>query len=232
MKKFAVIVAGGSGVRMGTETPKQFLLLHNKPVLCHTIDIFLTAYSDIKIILVLPQEHLAKAVELQQYFTKNINQIEIVVGGKTRFHSVQNGLKLVTENAIVFVHDGVRCLVSKHLITSCCNQAMQLGSAIPAVAATDSIRIVKNNYHQIEDRNNVKIIQTPQTFLSNILLKAFNQNYQESFTDEATVVEAMGEKVHLIEGDYNNIKITRPVDLVIAEKMLDNKKTDSINPHY
>ena len=220
MKKYAVIVAGGSGLRMGTETPKQFLLLNHKPVLWHTINAFLTAYNDIKIILVLPQEHLVKGEELKKYFVNTVNEISIVVGGTTRFHSVQNGLKLVEKDAIVFVHDGVRCLASMGLIERCFEQAMQIGSAIPAVTATDSIRIVEENSHHIADRNAIKIIQTPQTFLSNILLAAFNQSYQESFTDEATVVESFGQKVFLCDGDYNNIKITRPVDLVVAEKIL------------
>ena len=220
MKKFAVIVAGGNGLRMGTETPKQFLLLNSKPILWHTINQFLTAYNNIKIILVLPQEYLEKGEELKQIFSNKSNRIEVVAGGQTRFHSVKNGLKLVEENAVIFVHDGVRCLVSKGLIERCYEQAMQLGSAIPAVAATDTIRIVEDNQHKVVDRNNVQIIQTPQTFLSNILLKAFNQPYQNFFTDEATVVETMGENVHLIEGEYTNIKITRPIDLVVAKGIL------------
>jgi 2-C-methyl-D-erythritol 4-phosphate cytidylyltransferase len=220
MKKFAVIVAGGSGVRMGTDTPKQFLLLNNKPVLWHTIHSFLTAYNDIKIILVLPQEHLEKGEILRNNFTNDKNNIQIVAGGQTRFHSVQNGLKLVKKNAIVFVHDGVRCLLTKDLITRCCEQAMQLGSAIPAVAATDSIRMLEGAHHKVANRNDVRMIQTPQTFLSNILLAAFEQPYNEIFTDEATVVEANGQAVFLCEGDYNNIKITRPVDLLVAHNYL------------
>jgi 2-C-methyl-D-erythritol 4-phosphate cytidylyltransferase len=226
MKKFAVIVAGGSGLRMGSNTPKQFLLLNNQPVLWHTINAFLQTYNDIKIILVLPQEHLSQGELIKNSFVNNLNNIEIVTGGTTRFHSVQNGLKFVDENAIIFVHDGVRCLVNKDLIERCYEQTIKLGSAIPAVAATDSIRIIENSSHKIADRNCVRIIQTPQTFLSNILLAAFNQNYQESFTDEATVVEANGQDVFLCEGDYNNIKITRPVDLLIAERVLVNRELD------
>jgi 2-C-methyl-D-erythritol 4-phosphate cytidylyltransferase len=220
MKKFAVIVAGGSGVRMGTDTPKQFLLLNNKPVLWHTINSFFNAYDDIKIILVLPQEHLEKGEILRNEFANSMHQIMIVAGGQTRFHSVQNGLKLVEENAVVFVHDGVRCLVTKDLIERCCEQALQLGSAIPVVAATDSIRILEDEHHKVVNRNDVRMIQTPQTFLSNILLAAFAQPFNESFTDEATVVEANGQQVFLCEGDYNNIKITRPVDLLVAQNYL------------
>ena len=217
MKKYAIIVAGGSGVRMGTETPKQFLLLKEKPVLWHTINAFINTYSDINIILVLPKEHLKKGKEIAANFSCNI---ELVIGGLTRFHSVQNGLKLVKEESIIFVHDGVRCLVSKDLIEICYKQSIELGSAIPAVAAIDSMRIVENNNHKIIDRNKVQIIQTPQTFLSSIILPAFKQPYNETFTDEATVVEAFGTKIFLCQGDYNNIKITRPVDLLIAASII------------
>ena len=137
-----------------------------------------------------------------------------------RFYSVKNGLKLVDKNAIVFVHDGVRCLVDESLIKRCYNQAVAMGSAIPAVAATDSIRIVDGVNNKVADRSNVRIIQTPQTFQSNLLLEAFEQDFDDAFTDEATVVEAMGKPVFLCEGDYKNIKITRPVDLLVAESIL------------
>lgn len=220
MKKFAVIVAGGSGTRMCTDTPKQFLLLHNKPILWYSINAFLNAYSDINIIVVLPQEHVQKGEEIKQSFETITSSITLVVGGATRFHSVQNGLKYVEPDSVVFIHDAVRCLLTRDLIETCCQQAIEKGSAIPAVTATDSIRIAQNNEHKIMDRNQVYIVQTPQTFLSNIVLKAFEQPYSETFTDEATVVEATGTQVHLCKGNYNNIKITRPIDLFIAEKLM------------
>lgn len=219
MKKIAVIVAGGSGVRMGVETPKQFLLLNNKPILWHTINCFLQTFNDIKIVVVLPVQHLQKGKDIINDFGADAYKIEITTGGATRFHSVQNGLKLVQDEAVVFVHDAVRCLISKTLIEECYNQTVQLGSAIPVVAATDSIRIATPNQHKIIDRNSVKIIQTPQTFLSSIILPAFAQQYNESFTDEATVVEYFGTEIFLCNGDYNNIKITRPIDLIIAASM-------------
>ncbi len=222
MKKIAVIVAGGSGLRMGAFIPKQFLLLKGKPVLWHTVTAFVTAFDDIKVVLVLPEEHIERGVEMLTTIEKN-DCVEIVKGGATRFHSVQNGLKRVEGEAIVFVHDGVRCLVSKELIVRCYNQALQNGSAIPAVAATDSIRMVDSTKNFVANRNNVRLIQTPQTFNSSILLPAFQQTFIEAFTDEATVVEAFGNPVFLCEGEYDNIKITRPVDLVIAENFLENK---------
>jgi len=128
---------------------------------------------------------------------------------------------LDTTNAIVFVHDGVRCLLTTDLIKRCFEQALSKGSAIPAVAATDSIRIAgKDEESKIADRNQVRIIQTPQTFKAELLLPAFNQEYTEAFTDEATVVEAFGNKIYLIEGEYNNLKITRPIDLLVADMIL------------
>ena len=223
MKKISVIVAGGSGLRMGGELPKQFLLLQNKPLLWHTITAFFSAYADIEIVLVLPKSHMQPGRQIANMFANN-NQITILEGGETRFNSVKNGLAMVPPNAIVFVHDGVRCLVDISLIQRCYNQAVAMGSAIPAVAATDSIRIVNNDDNAVADRNNVRIIQTPQTFKSELLLAAFRQDFTNSFTDEATVVEASGEKIFLIDGDYNNLKITRPIDLIIAEKILEERK--------
>ena len=219
MKKYAIIVAGGSGTRMGADKPKQFLLLLGKPILWYTIDRFLAGFEAIKIILVLPVDHLMLGQQMLDTYFQGID-IEIVVGGATRFHSVQNGLKSINEPSVVFVHDGVRCLLSTDLIQRCYVQAVDKGSAIPAVAATDSIRLVDGDRHEVINRDAVRIIQTPQTFLSQILLPAFQQPYVDYFTDEATVVEANGEAGMLVEGEYENIKITRPADLIIAEQIL------------
>ncbi len=222
MKKFAVIVAGGIGQRMGVEMPKQFLLLRGKPVLWYTINAFLMAYDDLKVILVLPLAHLESGEELRNLFL-NKDRIEIVSGGLTRFHSVQNGLKIIKEQSVVFVHDGVRCLITKELIKNCYEQAIEKGSAVPAVASSDSIRITDGEQNYVADRDTVRLIQTPQTFLSDIILPAFEQEFSHAFTDEATVVEALGNEIFLIEGEYNNLKITRPIDLLIAEKILEER---------
>ena len=221
MKKIAIIVAGGKGLRMGSNVPKQFLLLQNKPLLWHSITAFFSAFTDIEIVLVLPKDYLEAGKQIAVTFTNN-HQITIIEGGETRFNSVKNGLTIVPPNTIVFVHDGVRCLVSVALIQRCFQQALTIGSDIPAVAATDSIRIVNDTESVVANRNNVRIIQTPQTFKSGLLLAAFMQDYKDTFTDEATVVEAYGEKIFLIDGDYNNLKITRPIDLLIAEKILED----------
>lgn len=219
MKRYAVIVGAGNGQRMGSAVPKQFLMLYRKPVIWYTIQAFLHAFPDINIILVLPEERMERAKKLLKEFVDNKN-INFVSGGPTRFHSVQNGLKLVEKDAIVFVHDAVRCLVSPQLIRQCNDQTLIKGSAIPAITATDSIRIVEGEKHYAADRNHIRIIQTPQTFLTNILLPAYAQDYDPAFTDEATVVEAYGGQVYLIEGETGNIKITRPPDLIIAKQFL------------
>ncbi len=194
MKKYAIIVAGGSGERMGNLLPKQFLLLHGKPVLVYSVKAFLDAFDDIRVIVVLPEAHVLKGEEMVREFQKD-NDIKVTVGGATRFESVKNGLQLVHDLSIVFVHDAVRCLVSKELIHRCYEQACRQGSAIPAVAPTDSIRLEDGSSYKVIDRNSVRVIQTPQTFQSQILLDAFQQPYQPFFTDEATVVETSGKEV-------------------------------------
>ena len=219
LKKFAVIVAGGTGSRMNNNTPKQFLLLQGKPVLYYTIRAFLQAYDDLEIILVLPEEHVAAGQEIIDAFF-DYNRIKITIGGRTRFHSVQNGLQLVQEEGIIFVHDAVRCMVSIGLIKKCYDAAIETGSAIPVINCKDSVRIITEDGNEALDRTAIKLVQTPQTFHSKILLPAYQIDYKDKFTDEATVVEAFGLKVQLVEGAENNFKITRPVDLIIAEQLL------------
>ncbi len=222
MNKYAVIVAGGNGSRMNSSIPKQFLLLKNKPVLYYTLNAFLQSYADMKIILVLPEEYIATGQEIiDAYF--DYDRIKITVGGRTRFHSVQNGLKLVEEESIVLVHDAVRCLVSTELIYRCYEAALEFGAAIPAIASRDSVRLITEEGNEAVERRNVRLIQTPQAFLSTILIPAYNIDYKDKFTDEATVVEAFGMKVKLVEGDEKNIKITQPADLVLAEMLLEDQ---------
>ena len=217
MKKIALIVAGGNGTRMNNEIPKQFLFLKNKPVLYYSIKAFLDAYADMEVILVLPEDHIGKGQEIiDGYF--DTSKFHITAGGRTRFHSVQNGLALIKEEeAIIFVHDGVRCLVTSDLIKRCYHAALESGTAIPAIACKDSVRLLTANGNKILNRDKVRLIQTPQTFHSKILLPAYGIDYKDQFTDEAAVVEAFGLKVNLIEGEMNNIKITTPADLFIAE---------------
>ena len=219
MKKTAIIVAGGTGQRMGTALPKQFLAIEGKSILLHTVDQFIAAFSDINFVVVLPADYIQEGQDLiassgrAQYF-------QFVAGGDTRFQSVKNGLAQVDPESIVFVHDAVRCLLTPDLIQRCYQQAVEKGSAIPAVASTDTIRIIDGTKHHLVNRENVMMIQTPQTFNTAILKIAFEQAYQPAFTDEANVLEASGKEVFLIEGEHENIKITRPLDLAIAEYIL------------
>lgn len=220
MKKVAIIVAAGKGSRMNREIPKQFLLLKQKPVLYYTIQSFLDAYMDMEIILVLPEEHIANGQEIIDGFFDN-SKIKICAGGRTRFHSVKNGLNLIEDECIIFVHDGVRCLVSPELIRSCYEHTLEKGTAIPVISCSDSVRLVNEVESIILDRNTIKLVQTPQTFHSKLLLPAFNIDYKDQFKDEAAVMEAFGLNVHLIEGAENNIKITTEMDLLLAEKILE-----------
>lgn len=219
MKKIALIVAAGKGSRMNNEIPKQFLLLKNKPVLYYTLKAFLNAYENIEIILVLPGQHIAKGQEIiDGYFDHS--RFRLCEGGRTRFHSVQNGLSLIKEESIVFVHDGVRCLLTSNLVKKCYEAAVENGTAVPAVECTDSVRMITDSGNKIINRSKLRLVQTPQTFHSKIILPAFEIDYKDKFTDEASVVEAFGIKIHLIEGEANNIKITTPADLLLAESLL------------
>jgi 2-C-methyl-D-erythritol 4-phosphate cytidylyltransferase len=220
MTKYAIIVAGGIGSRMESETPKQFLLLNGKPVLFYAIDIFLKTFDGCKIILVLPEEHIATGQEIIDAFF-DYNKIKIVVGGRTRFHSVQNGLNMVTdEDSIVFVHDAVRPMITSTLIMKCYASALENGTAIPTIPLKDSIRQLNENGNDAVDRASFVLVQTPQAFHAKILLPAFKIDYKDKFTDEASVVEAFGLTVALVEGEEQNIKITKPTDLILIEAIM------------
>lgn len=222
MKKFAVIVAGGSGSRMGAELPKQFLNILDKPILFYTLQAFLDSFPGLEIILVLQEAYFDTGHKIVASTSDPARTI-ITAGGETRFHSVKNGLEHIRQHSIVFVHDGVRCLVTPSLIRKCYETALESGNAIPAINAVDSIRIENINGNMPVDRNNIRIIQTPQTFSSEIIKTAFEQEFSETFTDEASVVEKLGIKIHLVDGEDTNIKITRPIDLLLAEKILEER---------
>src|SRR5260221_2544370 len=220
MKKYAVIVAGGSGSRMGNAVPKQFLLLRGKAVLWYLVEVFLGAYADMEIILVVSEEYMEEARSLIATTTAP-SRIRLVAGGLTRFHSVRNGLEVIGgEDSVIFVHDGVRCLLSPALVHRCYEQAIRSGSAIPVVDCKDSVRLVTGEANAGVDRSRVKLVQTPQTFLSSILLPAYRVDYREAFTDEARGGGGAGHAVQLVEGEAGNIKITLPMDLILAEKMV------------
>ncbi len=221
IKKYAVIVAGGKGLRMNSAVPKQFLPIAGKPLLYYSIKAFMGAFADVELILVLPADQLSYAQMVLQCFEERID-IKLVTGGETRFHSVQNGLGQIDMPGVVFVHDGVRPFVSPQLIQRCYQQALEKGSAIPATPMTDSVRTVDGESSTSINRDNLRIIQTPQTFRTEVILPAFARHYDAAFTDEATVVEAHGIKIFLVEGERNNIKVTTPEDMAMAEAMMNN----------
>ena len=206
---------------MQRSVPKQFLELAGKPVLLHTIQAFAAAYDDMEIVLAVPSAHFTYVDTLLKELPV-LSRITLVAGGETRFHSVKNGLQHA-RHSVVFVHDGVRPLVSASLIRHCYETTLQYGSAIPVIDMKDSIREITGSGNKAVDRDKYKIIQTPQTFLSDILLPAFELPYDPLFTDEATVVERLGNKVHLVQGEESNIKITKPLDLTIAAALLQER---------
>lgn len=219
MKKYVIIVAGGSGKRMNAELPKQFLKIHGKPLLMHTFEKFFNYGSSIKFILTLPQDHIDTWKQLCSDHQFPIEHI-IVRGGTERFHSVKNALAEIKEKCLVAVHDGVRPMVSTETVARCFDLAEKSGNAIPVIPISESIRFIDENGSKPADRNKYKLIQTPQVFQSEILIKAYQQQYTTDFTDDAGVVEKTGIKINLVEGNRENIKITTPVDLQIAEALI------------
>lgn len=219
-KNYAIIVAGGSGSRMHSSVPKQFLLLNGLPVLMHTINAFYNCIAQIHLIVVLPADSHEYWNELCAEHSFTIPH-ELVSGGETRFHSVKNGLGLINDdNAIVAVHDAVRPLITCEIIDESYECAAKYGNAIVAIKSRDSVRQIKDNRSISLVRDEIYLIQTPQTFQSAQLKKAYLQPYQANFTDDASVVEQTGVNINLIGGSYQNIKITFPEDIAIAEFLL------------
>lgn len=219
MKKFVIIVAGGSGTRMKSDIPKQFLNLNGEPVLMRTIRVFYEHDPECRLILVLPGSQLEYWAAL---CSKNQFAIphKVVSGGKTRFHSVRNGLAEVNDEGIVFIHDGVRPLVSPSTISRCYESALQNGNAIPVLPVTESLRKSEGTSNIAVDRSLFFSVQTPQTFQSGQILDAFRQEYDPAFTDDASVAEKAGYPIYLVEGNRENIKITTPEDLIVAEAFI------------
>jgi 2-C-methyl-D-erythritol 4-phosphate cytidylyltransferase len=224
MKKYAVLVAGGSGTRMKSSFPKQFMKLNGIPVICHTVAVFISAFSDLHIVLVLPQIYLEEGRRLIESHFPGLNNISIVEGGETRFHSVKNGLSAVQKDSIIFVHDAVRCLLTENLVHRLYESTLEKGNAVPMILSKDSVRMIGENGNKAIDRNKLALIQTPQVFKGEMLIDAFNADYRDEFTDEASVVEAAGFSINLIPGEENNLKLTQPIDLVVAEKILAQTK--------
>lgn len=235
MKEYVIIVAGGKGVRMGGDTPKQFLLIGGEPVLMHTIRQFRRYSPELQIILVLPkaqQDHWCQLCHEHHFPLPSTGETGegylLADGGESRFHSVQNGLRLIPDNAegVVGVHDGVRPFVSIDVIRRCYEEAKVKKAVIPVVPVVETLRRIDPTSSTTVPRDSYRLVQTPQVFDIQLLKAANRQPYQAGFTDDASVVEAYGQKVFLVEGNRENIKITTPFDLTVASALLgaDNLK--------
>ena len=222
MKRYAIIVAGGKGLRMGGDLPKQFIPIEGRPVLMRTLDTFHACDESIQIILVLPRDH-------QDYWRELCVQYQFAVphriadGGVTRFHSVQSGLSQVdAPEALVAVHDGVRPFVSHEVISRCYAEAEAHGAVVPVIPVVETVRQLTGEGSVTVDRNAYRLVQTPQTFRATLLRRAYEQPYTDAFTDDASVVEALGETVTLVDGNRENIKLTTPFDLIVAKALVDS----------
>lgn len=219
MNRHVIIVAGGKGLRMGGDIPKQFLPVGGKPVLMRTIEAFYSFDPSIHIILVLPVSQQAYWKELCETYHFSVHH-EVADGGDTRFHSVKNGLALVDGEGLVGVHDGVRPFVSREVIAGCYARAEIEKAVIPVIDVVETVRHLTKRGSETVPRGDYKLVQTPQVFEVSLLKEAYNREFIETFTDDASVVEAMGKEIHLVPGNRENIKLTTPFDLKVAEALL------------
>lgn len=212
MKKQVIILAGGAGNRFGTKLPKQFLSAKGKAIFLYSVDQFYSYDPTIKFIIVVP----AIFVRLTERLIRNTGQnysYQLVPGGERRYDSVKNGLEHASADGLIAIHDGARPAISAALIKRVFKEASEHNSAIPVIGVNDSVRLVKNDENEVIDRGMVYLVQTPQCFRASLIKKAYMGEFSESFTDDASVFEALGLPVHLIPGENRNIKITSPEDL-------------------
>ncbi len=219
MNEHVIVVAGGHGLRMGTEIPKQFLLMKGLPVLMHTINRFVQYNQHINVVLVLPALHFEYWNDLCRQYAFAIPH-KMAQGGITRFHSVVNGLKEVPDGGITAIHDGVRPFVSVETIKSCFEMAKEFGAAIPVTEPVESLRRIVGNESVACIREEYRMVQTPQVFETLLLKKCYQQTWLPAFTDDASVVEAAGHKIMMVTGNRENIKITSPLDMLVGEAVL------------
>ncbi len=219
MDEYIIVVAGGRGTRMGGDIPKQFLPLAGSTVLMHTLERMATAMPQATLILALPQDQQEEWQRLCHTYNYT-RPHRVVDGGESRFHTVSNALAYVPNGAVVAIHDGVRPLVSEEVVCNAFATARRHGSAIPTMPVVESLRMIKGNASQAVDRNLFRSVQTPQVFDSTLLKAAYATPYCSEFTDDASVYERAGHSVTLIEGNKENIKITIPQDIALAEIIL------------
>ena len=218
---YALIVAGGSGLRMNSDVPKQFMLLNNKPILMHTLERFFSFMPEMNLILVLPENQFETWKDLCQTYHFDVPH-QLVAGGTERFWSVKNGLDAILGNGIVCIHDGVRPLVSHATIKICLETTLETGNAVPVMPVVESLRQVKFGHNKSANRKHFVTIQTPQVFNIEKIKAAYALGYDLLFTDDSSVLERTGATIHLVEGNRENIKITHPLDLKIAETILNS----------
>lgn len=227
MEKFALIVAGGSGTRMNSEIPKQFLELAGKPLLMRTMERFVEFDREMGLVLVLPEAYMRYWKGLCKQHRFDISH-QLVAGGKSRFQSVKSGLALLPNEGLVFIHDGVRPFVSLQTIRNCEETATEYGNAVPVMPLTESLRFLSGQISRHVERAQYVLVQTPQTFQLSTIQRAYQIPEANKFTDDASVCEAMGEQIRLVEGNAENIKITRPLDFQIAKFLF--REGDSLVP--
>ena len=216
MQKHVIIVAGGKGLRMSGEVPKQFIVFAGKPILMHAIEAFTRYDANINIVLVLPETQISFWQDLCEKYAFS-QRYTIAKGGETRFHSVKNGLALIDGEGLLAIHDGVRPLVSRETIERCFVAAAEHRAVVPVVDCVDSIRQIVGTESIAVERTAFKLVQTPQVFDVRLLKNAYEQTFSPAFTDDASVVESFGSKIHLVEGNRENIKITTSFDLKMAD---------------
>jgi len=219
MSRSVIIVAGGTGARMQTSVPKQFLILKKKPLLFYTLKAFFDFDPLIKITLVLPEKNVVLWSKLSKKYELNISH-KVIFGGQTRFQSVKNGLDSISDEGIVAIHDGVRPFVSAQTIKNCFDGAQRNGNAIPVIGLIDSIREHEHEKSFSRNREKFTLVQTPQTFETALIKNAYKQEFSPLFTDDASVLEATGKEIFLVEGNRENIKITNKFDLLVAKAIL------------
>jgi len=219
LKRTMIVVAGGTGSRMGSNVPKQFLLLKGIPMLMHTLRTLHRADGTMGLVLVLPPDHLEEWESQCETLGFDVPHT-VVAGGATRFRSVENGLKAAKNADFIGVHDGVRPFVAKSVVENCFTAAAQHGAAVPAVPIAQSLREIKSGSNASVDRSAFRAVQTPQCFRASILIEAYAKAPHDLFTDDASVVEALGQRIALVEGNVENIKVTTPLDLKLAELLV------------
>ena len=224
MEYYALIVAGGTGSRMDSDLPKQFILIAGKPVIVHTLNKFLEFRNDIRFVISIHPEWRSHLYAILEEYFPSVS-FYVVDGGATRFHSVKNGLDAISsDDVLVGIHDAARPLVSVSTIERCFLEARLKGNACPVTKVNDSLRQITSNGSVIADRSHYRVVQTPQCFQISLLKKAFTQEYSPVFTDDASVLEHFGEKINLVEGNAENVKITYPSDLIFADALLSRSK--------